>query len=64
MRHTYKYALLIMMVLLATQVNAQGLEDAIGFEDTVSDTPAAPIHFLIPLAMAVGAFLGIKKLKK
>jgi len=63
MRHTYKYALLIMMVLMAVQVNAQGLEDAIGFEDTVSDETAAPIHFLIPLAMAVGAFLGIKKLK-
>ncbi|QSS96240.1 hypothetical protein [Psychroflexus sp. ALD_RP9] len=64
MRHTYKYALLMMMVLVAVQLNAQALEDAIGFEDTVSDTPAAPIHFLIPLAIAVGAFLGIKKLKK
>jgi hypothetical protein len=53
-----------MMVLVAVQVNAQGLEDAIGFEDTINDAPAAPIHFLIPLAMAVGAFLGIKKLKK
>ncbi len=63
MRHTYKYALLIMMVLVAVQVNAQGLEDAIGFEDTINDAPAAPIHFLIPLAMAVGAFLGIQKLK-
>ena len=63
MRHTYKCALLMMMVLVAVQLNAQGLEDAIGFEDTVSDTPAAPIHFLIPLAIAVGAFLGIKKLK-
>ena len=63
MRHTYKYALLIMMVLIATQVNAQGLEDAIGFEDTINDAPAAPIHFLIPLALVVGAFLGIKKLK-
>ncbi|QSS98137.1 hypothetical protein [Psychroflexus sp. ALD_RP9] len=63
MRHTYKYALLMMMVLVAVQLNAQALEDAIGFEDTVSDTPAAPIHFLIPLAIAVGAFLGIKKLK-
>jgi hypothetical protein len=34
-----------------------------GFEDTINDAPAAPIHFLIPLAMAVGAFLGIQKLK-
>jgi hypothetical protein len=23
----------------------------------------SPIHFLIPLAMAIGAFIGIKKLK-
>lgn len=63
MRHTYKYALVLIMALVVTQVNAQGLEDAIGFQDNVNDAPAAPIHFLIPLAMAVGAFLGIKKLK-
>lgn len=63
MKHTLKYKSLLLLILVISQVAAQGLEDAIGFEDTIDDTTAAPIHFFIPLAFAVGIVLGIKKLK-
>lgn len=63
MINIYNYASLLLMVLVITQVGAQGIEDTIGFEDTINDTNAAPINFLIPLAIAIGAVLGIKKLK-
>jgi hypothetical protein len=32
--------------------------------DGGSNVTDSPIHFLIPLAMAIGAYLGIKKLRK
>ncbi|NGZ90172.1 hypothetical protein [Psychroflexus maritimus] len=45
-----------------TNIYAQGLEDAMGgFEDNVNDVP---INFLIPLALLVGAYFGVKKIKK
>ncbi|GEM_PF-3597706 len=38
------------------------LEDALGFEKDVRDVPESPIHFLVGIFMAVGAWLGIQKL--
>lgn len=65
MSNTNKY-LLIFICLLAFQLTtAQTVDDTFGFQDTnVSDKTAAPINFLIPLAMVVGAWLGITKFKR
>lgn len=63
MKNYLTYTLILVLMLVAFNVEAQTLDDAIGFDETVNDTTAAPIHFLIPLAMAIGAALGIKKLK-
>jgi hypothetical protein len=41
----------------------QGLGD-IGFTDDVDDEPVAPINGLIALGLAVGGYLGIKKVRK
>lgn len=46
-----------------TNDDSKNLDDSIGFDDNVDDTSAAPINFLIPLAIFFGAVLGIKKLK-
>ncbi|SDG39572.1 hypothetical protein [Psychroflexus sediminis] len=66
MKNFIKYTLLIVLMLAALNAEAQtGSDDfdtIIGFEDSVNDT-AAPINFLIPLAIAIGVVLGIKKLK-
>lgn len=59
MKKHFKLLLLLILVLTVTQVKAQG----IGFGDDVDDEPSAPINFFIPLAVAVGACLGINKLK-
>ncbi|NGZ89410.1 hypothetical protein [Psychroflexus maritimus] len=61
MRPTYRYTLLLLLTLIITQVNAQGLEQAIGFDDQVNDVP---INGLIALGMAVASYLGYKKFKK
>lgn len=62
MKNYFKYTLIIVLLLVVIGVEAQTLEDAIGFEENVNDVPT-PIHFLIPLAIVVGVALGIKKLK-
>jgi len=63
MKTYLKYTLILVLMLVFINMEAQTLEDAIGFEETVNDATAAPIHFLISLAMAIGAALGIKKLR-
>jgi hypothetical protein len=42
----------------------QDLDSAFGFDDNVNDVPAAPIHMLIYLGLAVGGYLGVTKLRK
>lgn len=64
MTRTYKYALFLLLTLIIAQVNAQGLEEAIGFDDNVTDVPETPINGLIALGMAVASYLGYKKFKK
>jgi hypothetical protein len=57
---------LFVAVLVIVCTNSYGqtsLEDALGFTETVNDVPEAPIHFLVSLFLAVGAFLGIRKIK-
>ncbi len=54
---------LVAIFLASFHVNAQSLEDALGFTETVNDVPEAPIHLLIPILLFVGTYLGIKKLK-
>lgn len=63
MKYPFKYLLILVFLLVFIQVEAQGLEDAIGFTDDVTDAPAAPIHMLIPIALTIGALFGIKNLK-
>lgn len=52
-----------MLLLISINTQAQSLEDALGFTETVNDVPEEPIHFSIPLALFIGAYLGIKKIK-
>ena len=50
-------------IVFLPEVSAQTAGDAFGFDDNVVDK-AAPINFLIPIALMVGAYFGVKKLKK
>ena len=60
MKKQYKLLLVLILVLAVTQVKAQ----IPGFGDDVDDEPQAVIiNFLIPVALTVGAYLGIKKIK-
>ena len=54
---------LVICLLFSLSTQAQSLEDALGFTETVNDVPEAPIHLLIPIMLFAGAFLGIKKIK-
>lgn len=63
----YIITLLILLVITETthaQASTEDLNDALGFDNSVSDVPEAPIHFLIGLGMLVGTYLGFKKLIK
>jgi hypothetical protein len=66
MKNFVKYTLIIILMLVFINAEAQAtadeINDMIGFDDDVNDT-TAPINFLIPLAIAIGAALGIRKLK-
>ena len=57
-------SLMLFSNLLQAQANFHDLNDALGFEDTVNDVPEAAIQFFIPLALLIGAYLGILKVKK
>ena len=53
---------LFFLLLLSAPTFAQDLPPV--FDDSVNDeTPPAPITGLLPLGLAVGAYLGFKKLK-
>lgn len=52
------FKLILILFLLTSQVQAQSI-----FDDDVDDEPSAPINLFIPLAITVGACLGINKLK-
>ena len=60
-----RFLFVAVLVIVCTNFSyAQAsLEDALGFTETVNDVPEAPIHFLVSLFLAVGAFLGIRKIK-
>ncbi|NEV92648.1 hypothetical protein G3567_00620 [Psychroflexus sp. YR1-1] len=63
MKNSIKHAFILVLMLVVISTEAQTFEEIIGFEDSVSDTNAAPIYYLIPIAIAIGVVLGIKKLK-
>ncbi|TKS55852.1 hypothetical protein [Mesohalobacter halotolerans] len=52
---------LLLVIVFMPEVNGQSIDDAFGFEENVNDVP---INFLIPVALIIGAYLGIKKVKK
>ena len=61
MKKIFTIILVLAIALISTATFAQP-----GFPDFVDDettAPAAPIVGLLPLAIAVGAVIGIKKLK-
>ena len=62
---THYIVLTIIAVILLTSTISygQGLGD-IGFPDDVDDEVTAPINGLIALGLAVGGYLGIRKVKK
>jgi hypothetical protein len=51
-------------IVFLPEVSAQSVEDAFGFNDKNVEDKAAPINFLIPVALMVGAYFGVKKLKE
>ncbi len=65
MNNSIRYTILLIIVFITIHSNAQGFDDIIGFDDGVDDTGVspAPIHFLIPIAIAVGVVLGVRKLR-
>lgn len=63
MKNYIKCAIILVLMLVFINAEAQTVDESIGFEDSVKDSNAAPIHFLIPLAIAAGVALGIRKLR-
>lgn len=61
--HYIPLLIIVALVLVSTTSYGQGLGD-IGFPDDVNDEPVAPINGLIALGLAVGGYLGIKKVRK
>ncbi|WP_019036972.1 hypothetical protein [Psychroflexus tropicus] len=57
--HYILLGLLLIMLLLSTEASAQ----LPGFDDDVGDEPVAPINGLIAIGLAVGGYLGIRKVK-
>ena len=60
--HYISLIIIAVVLLLSTTSYGQGLGD-IGFPDDVGDEVAAPINGLIALGLAVGGYLGIRKVK-
>ena len=54
---------LISINQVTAQASAGDLSDALGFNETVDDVPEAPIHFLVGFFLAIGTWVGIRKLK-
>ena len=62
--HYITLLIIVALLLVGTTSYGQGLGD-IGFPDDVDDSgTAAPINGLIALGLAVGGYLGIKKVRK
>ncbi|MBZ9652524.1 hypothetical protein [Psychroflexus montanilacus] len=59
--HYIIIGIILVIVLISTEASAQGLPP---FDDDVGDEPVAPINGLIALGLAVGGYLGIRKVKK
>lgn len=66
MRKSIRYTSLIAAILLGIQVQAQSLEDLIGFEDNVNDSgiTAAPVDSSIYVLLVFGGCLGVWQLRK
>ncbi|WP_019039731.1 hypothetical protein [Psychroflexus tropicus] len=58
--HYILLGLLLIMLLLSTEASAQ----LPVFDDDVGDEPVAPINGLIAMGLAVGGYLGIRKINK
>lgn len=58
--HYIVLGMLLVMVLLSTEASAQ----LPGFPDDVEDEPVAPINGLVAIGLAVGGYLGIRKVRK
>jgi len=61
--HYISLAIIMIILLVSTTSYGQGLGD-IGFPDDVDDEPVAPINGLVALGLAVGGYLGIRKVNK
>jgi len=61
--HYISLAIIMIILLVSTTSYGQGLGD-IGFPDDVDDEPVAPINGLVALGLAVGGYLGIRKVKR
>jgi hypothetical protein len=66
LKNSHYIALLIIVALLlvSTTSYGQGLGDIGITDDDVDDEPVAPINGLIALGLAVGGYLGIRKVRK
>jgi hypothetical protein len=58
-----KSRLILALAFVALFVTDSMAQPSLPGNDGGGNVTDSPIHFLIPLAMAIGAFIGIKKLK-
>ena len=57
--------LLFLGVVFLQEIYAQSIEDAFGADsNNINDSTAAPIDMLVYLGLAVGGYVGVKKLKR
>lgn len=57
--------ILVSLMIVNLSIAQDGVGDAFGFEEEGgSNVDDVPINFLIPLALLVGAYFGVKKMKK
>lgn len=54
---------LISINQVTAQASAGDLSDALGFDETVDDVTEVPIHYLGGFFLAIGTWVGIRKLK-
>jgi hypothetical protein len=58
-----KHKLLLTIAIILLVINDTLAQPSLPGNDGGGNVTDSPIHFLIPLALAFGAFIGIKKLK-
>jgi hypothetical protein len=59
-----KHKLILTLLFITFAINKSMAQPSLPGNDGGGNVTDSPIHFLIPLAMIVGVYIGIKKLRK